>query len=134
MVALIIFLIATAAAVQFGLSWWRAMIIHLAECPLSERGKALAERFAGAGSHTDFDVLASIHESCPPVSGADKGLGAIRAYVRVLSAVKSFCQRWAPAMAAWAQKEMQTCFRFAAVRVDQRLAHTQELWAELRTM
>jgi hypothetical protein len=130
MIALIIGTFALVTLAQFSLSWWRAMMAQVADHPLSARARTLTEHWAPAAGRRDFEALISLHETCP-VPGSGK-LGLVRQYYRVLESLKSFAARFSPSLAEWAQSEMDVCYRYAVVRVDERLTRAHAMIAEMR--
>lgn len=133
MIALIIAVFALATLAQFGLSWWRATVARVADNPLSEQGRSVAQRWGESVGDAGFDTLLSLHETCPAVGTTSEGLDSVRAYYRVMESLKKIGAKMAPTLARWAQSEMDVCFRYVAVRIDQRMANTHAMWAELRT-
>jgi hypothetical protein len=127
-IALFIGMFGLITCAQFGISWWRAMVAHVAEHPLSARGRAVAERWASAGAR-DFHALVSLNETCPFASSE---LGAVRVYFAVLEKLKNLAVRFSPTLSQWANHEMDVCFRYAVVRVDERLTRAHSMMAEMR--
>lgn len=132
MVAAIILAFALVAVGQFGLIWWRATMGHVAESPLSDRIRAAAALEGDAVSGNDFQTLLSLYETCPSLKKDSKGLGPVRVYYAAMNGLSRLCSA-IPAVVEWAQSEMATCARFAAVCVDQRMLRTRTMLAEMRS-
>ncbi len=64
---------------------------------------------------------------------AIKGLGLVRAYYALVDCIASLVGRSMPAVAAWSERELTICARYAAVQIDQRLQANLELAASLRS-
>lgn len=134
MIAWLILMFALMAVAQFGISYWRSLVASVASRPLTEQGRAAAHIYGQAASAAEFPLLLSLYQTCPAVAASGEGLGLVRVYYNALNAVRSFASRMAPAFARWAQDEMTVCAQYVAVRIDQRLARTNQLWAEMRAM
>jgi hypothetical protein len=132
MVAAIILAFALVAVGQFGLIWWRATMGHVAESPLSDRIRVAASLEGDAVNGNDFQTLLSLFETCPSLKKDSNGLGPVRAYYVAMKGISRLCSA-IPAVAEWAQSEMATCARFAAVCVDQRMLRTRTMLAEMRS-
>jgi hypothetical protein len=133
MIAALIAAFAMVALLQFSLSWWRAAMADATSRPFSERMKAVAAHCGLSMESEDFDALRGLLESCPELDGQGQGIRRVQLYYRALSWLRMLSARALPALADWASKEMALCSRYAAVMVDQRLARTQALMAELRS-
>ena len=132
MVAAIILAFALVAVAQFGLIWWRATIGNVAASALSDRIRAAAALEGDVVSGNDFQNLLSLYETCPSLKKDSNGLGPVRAYYAVMNGLSRLFSA-IPAVAEWAQGEMATCARFAAVCVDQRMQRTRTMLAEMRS-
>ncbi|MCL4523355.1 MAG: hypothetical protein M1451_05515 [Acidobacteria bacterium] len=132
MVAVIIFAFALVAVGQFWLSWWRATVGTVAASPLSDRIRAAASLEGDEVRGGDFQTLLTLFETCPSLKKDSQGLGPVRAYYSVVNALSRMFSA-VPAVAEWAQNEMATCARYAAVCVDQRMQRTRTMLAEMRS-
>ena len=132
MVAALILAFAVVAVGQFWMSWWRATVGSLAETPLSEKIRAAARLERDVVSGKDFKALASMFESCPSLRRDNRSLRSVQTYYRAVSLLARICAA-IPAVAHWAQNEMATCARYAAVCVDQRMQRTRTILAEMRS-
>ena len=132
MVAAIILAFAVVAVAQFWMIWWRATVGSLAACPLSDKMRAAAGLDGDVVRGNDFQTILSLYETCPSLKKDSNGLGPVRAYYRVVNGLSRVFSA-VPAVAEWAQNEMATCARYAAVCVDQRMQRTRTIWAEMRS-
>ncbi len=132
MVAAIILAFAIVAVTQFWMIWWRATVGSLAASPLSDKMKAAAGLVGEVVRGNDFQTILTLYETCPCLKKESNGLGPVRAYYRVVNGLSRVFSA-VPAVAEWAQKEMATCARYAAVCVDQRMQRTRTIWAEMRS-
>jgi hypothetical protein len=130
MVAAIIFVVSVAALAQFGLYYWRATISGVAAQAISERIRVAAGiTHAGIGPQ-DFRNILILKDLSPDLRGATGGFGAIRTYYSIIEKLGSIV----PAMASWANAEMTTCARYAAVVMDQHMERNMVCAAQVRGM
>ena len=130
MIAAVIFMVSAVAFAQFGLYYWRATISGIAAQAISERIRVAAGiTHAGIGAQ-DFRNIIILKDLSPDLRGPSGGFKAIRAYYAVVEKVGSIV----PAMASWANAEMATCSRYAAVLMDQHLERNMVCAAQVRGM
>lgn len=130
MIAAIIFMVSGVAFAQFGLYYWRATISGVAAQAVSERIRVAAGiTHAGIGAQ-DFRNIIILKDLTPDLRGPNGGFKAIRAYYAVVEKIGSIV----PAMASWANTEMATCARYAAVLMDQHLERNMVCAAQVRGM
>ncbi len=130
MVAALIFVVSVAAFAQFGLYYWRATISGIAAQAISDRIRVAAGiTHEGIGAQ-DFRNIIILKDLSPDLRGATGGFAAIRAYYAVVEKLGSI----APAMASWANSEMATCSRYAAVVMDQHMERNMVCAAQVRGM
>jgi hypothetical protein len=132
MVAAIILAFAIVAVGQFWMIWWRATVGSVATTPLSDRIRTAASLEGDAVRGRDFQTLLTLFETCPSLKKDSNGLGPVRAYYSVVNGLSRMFSA-IPAVAEWAQNEMATCARYAAVCVDQRMQRTRTMLAEMRS-
>lgn len=130
MMAAIIFTVSVVAFAQFGLYYWRATISGIAAQAISERIRVAAGiTHIGIGP-LDFRNIIILKDLSPDLQGAQGSFTAIRAYYAAVEKVGSIV----PAMAKWANAEMATCSRYAAVLMDQHLERNMVCAAQVRGM
>jgi hypothetical protein len=132
MIAAMILVVAATAMVQFAFYYWRALVLTFAAQELSERIQQVTE--AGQPAAANFEALLALQKMCPELETGSKRIGAVAAYYRALSALKSAMGRIAPAISRWAEQEMSTCTRYAAVVVDHRLQENFACAAQIRSL
>lgn len=132
MVAVLILGFALMAVGQFWLSWWRATIGSVAEKGFSEPLRAAASLGSNAVSGRDFATFVALYETCPSLKKESNRLCAVQWYFRMLRGVARVFGA-IRAVGEWAEREMATCARYAAVCVDQRMRGTRAVWAQMRS-
>jgi hypothetical protein len=130
MIAAIIFMVSVVAFAQFGLYYWRATISGIAAQAISDRIRVAAGiTHAGIGAQ-DFRNIIILKDLSPDLRGPNGNFTAIRTYYAVVEKLG----RIVPAMASWANAEMATCSRYAAVLMDQHLERNMVCAAQVRGM
>jgi hypothetical protein len=129
-IAAILFSISVVAFGQFGLYYWRATIAATAQRPVSDRVLAAAGIGASALGSRDFRAIIMIRDMVPDLKGSGPTFRAIRLYYTSLDALS----RVIPAIKDWAEAEMATCSRCAAVLVDQYLERNTACAHQLKGM
>jgi hypothetical protein len=130
MIAVILFVMSAVALGQFGLYYWRAMLAGVAANPVSERIRAAAGLTAQTIGAQDFRSILSLHDLSPDLRGPNGHFRGVRAYYSVVETLGKIV----PAMAAWANAEMATCSRYAAVLVDRHMERNMVCAAQVRGM
>ena len=130
MIAVILFVMSAVALGQFGLYYWRAMLAGVAANPVSERVRAAAGIVDASIGAQDFRSILSLHDLAPDLRGPNGHFRGVRAYYSVVEKLGKIV----PAMASWANGEMATCSRYAAVLVDQHLQRNMVCAAQVRGM
>jgi hypothetical protein len=133
MFAAMLFAISIVALSQFGAYYWRAMLAGAAAQPVSERVLEAAGVQNGQLTGQDFPALLGIHNVTPELNSGGKGLGLVRGYYALVDGIASVVGRSMPAVAAWSQRELTVCARYAAVQIDRRLQANLELAASMRS-
>jgi hypothetical protein len=129
-IAMILLFVSIVTLGQFGLYYWRAMIMSVSALPVSDRLRVAAGITAMAiGSH-DFGAILSTYNLVPDLRGSGGSLRAVRTYYAVVEKLGHMI----PATAKWAEAEMTTCSRYAAVLVDQHLECNLACAAQMRGM
>lgn len=130
MIPVLIFAVSVVAFAQFGLYYWRATISGVAAQAISERIRVAAGITHDGISARDFRTIIILKDLSPDLRGPHGNFAAIRAYYAIVEKVG----RIVPAMANWAESEMATCSRYAAVVMDQRLERNMVAAAQARGM
>ena len=130
MIAAIILMVSVVAFAQFGLYYWRATISGIAAQAISERIRVAAGiTHAGIGAQ-DFRNIIILKDLSPDLRGPNGSFTVIRTYYSVVEKLGKIV----PAMASWANTEMATCARYAAVVMDQHLERNMVCAAQVRGM
>lgn len=133
MIAVLIFVVSLAAFGQFGFIYLRAVLISVAEQPLSSDLQEAAGVTGRALRPGDFARLMNLHAICPQFAAESGGLKKVSAYYRAVDILARLGGKNLPAFSQWAQQELATCARYAAVVLDQRMALNQAAAAQLRS-
>lgn len=133
MYAAMLFAISIVALSQFAAYYWRAMLAGAAAQPISERILTAAGAANGQLTGQEFATLLGIHDLTPELNSHTDGLFLVRVYYRIVGAIGSLASRSMPAVAAWSQRELAVCARYAAVQIDRRWQANLELAASLRS-
>ena len=130
MIAAIIFAVSVVACAQFALYYWRATISGIAAHAISERIRVAAGITHAVIGAQDFRNIIILKDLSPDLRGPNGSFTTIRAYYAVVEKLGSIV----PAMASWANAEMATCSRYAAVLMDQHLERNMVCAAQVRGM
>jgi hypothetical protein len=128
MIAAILFTVSTAALIQFGVYYWRAVIAGVASKTVSERIRVAAGLPSSAIGPKDFRSILILNDLSPDLRGPAGSFRAIRTYYAIVEKLGSMV----PAMANWSKAEMATCSRYVAVLMDQHLERNMATAAEMR--
>ncbi len=132
MFAAMLFAISIVALSQFAAYYWRAMLAGVAAQPVSDRILAAAG-VQGQLTGQDFPALLGLHDLTPELRSGGKGLGLVRRYYALVDGLASLLGHSMPAVAAWSERELAVCARYAAVQIDRRLQINLELAASMRS-
>lgn len=130
MIAAILFIVSVVAFGQFGLYYWRATISGIAAQAISDRIRVAAGITSAAIGAQDFCNIIILNDLSPDLRGPNGSFWGIRTYYAVVRSLG----RIIPAMASWAEAEMATCSRYAAVLMDQHLERNMACAAQARGM
>ncbi len=124
MVIALICVISAFALTQFVLLYWRATVSVVAAAPISESVRRAAGIHGESPAATDFPAILRLHDICPDLRSTSPGVEIVHGYYMLVSALNHMV---GPALDSWAAREMATCSRYVAARVDQRIAHNRSL-------
>lgn len=133
MFAAMLFAISIVALSQFAAYYWRAMLAGTAAQPISDRILVALGVQNGQLTGQNLPTLLSIHDLTPELNSGSNGLFLVRVYYRLVDAVNFLAGRSMPTIAAWSQRELAVCARYAAVQIDRRWQANLELAASLRS-
>jgi len=129
MLALLILVLSTIALGQFGVYYWRALVVTAATQPLSDRARVAAQLAADNSGTPEFAAVLSLHELTPGLGSYGNGLTLVRSYYSVVNALG----RIVPALSSWASGEKLVCARYATVMLDRRMANVAACVASSRS-
>lgn len=130
LIAALIFVMSIAATMQFAALSWRSGLLQLAARPLAFESELVADLSRKALNIGSFHDVRSYQKLCPNLSegnGSGPGLTTVGIYYRILQVASCL----GSGASKWAQNEMATCTRYAAVRLSERLARTQVLATQM---
>lgn len=122
-IAALILVLSVAALAQFGLFYWRALLVSTAAEPLSDSLREATGHEEELGAQ-QFPALLALRELCPDLEGGKENWRGVRAYYGFLSLMKAAPL---PAVKQWADAEQSLCSRYAAVLLDRRLQANAQL-------
>ena len=125
--------ISVVALSQFAIYYWRAILAAGAGQPVSAQVLAAAGVQNGQVTRRDFKTFVGLHDLTPELNPGGRGLGLVRLYYAFIDAIDALIARRVPALAAWTERELAVCARYAAVQIDRRLQSNLELAASLRS-
>lgn len=129
MMAALIFVFSIAALMQFFVSYCRSLIAASARRALSADVQDVIG-ITRTASGEDFARVMQFLYLCPDRREDRKGIKAIGAYFRLLGAVGAVMGKLIPSLRVWTESERSQCAYFAAVALDQRIAHNRDMFAE----
>jgi hypothetical protein len=129
LIASFIFVLSSAAMFQFAVLSWRSGLMAIAAQPLAFESELVADLSRKALNIGSFHDVRNYQKLCPNLrrGGSGPALGTVGVYYRLLKVATHL----GTSASNWAQNEMATCTRYAAVQLSQRLARTQVLATEL---
>lgn len=133
MLSAILLAISVVTLSQFALFYWRAVLAGVAAQPVSDRVLAAARVEDGNLSAQDFDLLAGLHDLTPELHSGRGGLRMVRLYYRAVEGLHTLAGSRMPAFAAWCDRELTICARYAAVHIDRRLQANLALATSLQS-
>lgn len=125
--------ISVVALSQFAIYYWRAILAAAAGQPVSAQVLAAAGVQDGQVTRRDFKTFVGLHDLTPELNPGGGGLGPVRLYYGLVDAIDALIGCRVPALAAWTERELAVCARYAAVQIDRRLQSNLELAASLRS-
>jgi hypothetical protein len=128
MIGAIIFVVSAAAFIQFALYYWRAMIAGVAMQTVSERIRTAAGITVAEIGAQDFRSILMLNDLSPDLRGPNGNFRVVRAYYAAVKRLGSLI----PGTASWADAEMATLSRYAAVLMDQHLERNIDCAAQVR--
>jgi len=122
MVIALILVISAVATAQFVLLYWRATVAVVAASPISASLREAAGLQSEIPSASDFHSVLRLHEICPDLRSSAAGIDLVRGYYLLVSAIAHL---GGSKLQSWAGRELATCTRYVAARIDQRITHNR---------
>jgi hypothetical protein len=127
MVAAFILVFSVVALLKFAILQWRAIWICTANQPLSGSLQLAAGIDGTAIGAQDFSTLMDLCDRLSPgLKKTSPWLKEVSFYHHVVAKLDHTLGRTLPAISTWANREMQTCSRYAAVVLDQSLSMSMD--------
>jgi hypothetical protein len=127
--ATLIFVLSTAALLQFFISYCRSLIAASIRQPLSPEVRDVAG-IAKLASADDFPRVIQLLHLCPDRPEDRGDIRAVGAYFRLMSFLRVTLARVIPALVQWTEMERSHCAYFAAVALDRRIAFSRDMLAQ----
>jgi hypothetical protein len=126
--ASLIFVISLATLLQFSISHCRSILAGSRKVGLSDRVREVAgidgQKSVAA---EDFRRLLELVRLCPERGDDQSEIRAVGTYYGALDVFGRACRSIIPSLAAWTERERQSCSYFAAVALDRRISYSRDL-------
>lgn len=129
MIAALICVLSLAALVHFFVSYCHAALASTRHAQVSDRVREIAGMTNGNVASQDFLRLLQFLWLCPGQDVFVYQVRAVALYYRILGVINRLSRVLLPSAAAWADQGRQECSQFAAVVLDLRISHMQDLLA-----
>jgi hypothetical protein len=130
MIASLICVISIGALLQFFVSYCRSILASSRKFELSDRVREVT----GIASHgigaDDFRRLLQLVRLCPERGDDSSEIRAVGVYYSLLAILNFIMGAVTPALAAWSERERQSCSYFAAVALDRRISYSRDLFTQ----
>ncbi|HLZ91426.1 MAG TPA: hypothetical protein VKQ28_06900 [Candidatus Acidoferrum sp.] len=127
--ATLIFLLSSAALLQFFVSYCRSLIAACIKQPLSAEVRDVTG-IPSTASAADFARVIQLLDLCPERPEERGRIRAINTYFWLLNVVRATLARAIPSLVAWTDMERGQCTYFAAVTLDRRIAFSRDMLAQ----
>jgi len=130
MIASFICVVSVAAFFQLIAAYCRSILASSRRVELSERVREVAGFRGNSVSVADFGRLLQLVRLCPE-RGDDQGdIRAVGAYYTALRFLNRLTSSMVPKIAAWTNRECESCSYFAAVALDRRISYSRDLFSQ----
>ena len=130
MVVTIIITVSVFALAMLGFFYWRAIICGIARQPISDPIRVAAEVVSEGIGPRDFRNIIILKDLSPDLYGRSECFKGICANYTIVERLGKLL----PVLSAWADVEMTTCSRYAAVLMHQHLQRNMIYAAQVRGM
>jgi hypothetical protein len=130
MIATLICVASVAVFMQLMAAYCRSILASSRRMELSDRVREVAGFRGDSVSVGDFGRLLQLVKLCPE-RGDDHGdIRAVGAYYKVLRSLNRMTKSFIPQVAAWTNRECESCSYFAAVALDRRISYSRDLFTQ----
>ncbi len=133
MITATLLVMSVVALMQFAVYYWRSLLAGVAAEPISERVREAAGLESTSVGPSDFPSFLQLNRLTPGLKDSSHGLRTVRVYYFAVEALKRLAGVRLPALAAWTEREMAACSRYAAVILSQQLERNLACAAEIRS-
>jgi hypothetical protein len=124
MIAIVICVFSVAVLLQFALWHFRSIVATSRNVELSPRLQEVTVKA------DDFARLLQLVQLCPEQKDDKTDIRAVGAYYSLLALMGRVAHSIAPNLAAWFERERESCSYFAAVALDRRISHSRDLFSQ----
>jgi len=128
MIAAFICIVSIAAFAHFFVSYTRTMLVSTGVVELSPRVRELVGIANGPIAAADFGRLLQLVHLCSETREGRADIRAVGAYYHALRFLDVSVRPIVPRISGWLEGERQRCSHFAAVVLDQRIAHNLTIY------
>lgn len=130
MMPVIICVFSIAALLPFVVSYFRSLVASSRNVELSPRLQEVTGISSQQVKAEDFARLLQLVQLCPEQKDDETDIRAVGAYYSVLAVLGRVAHAIAPNLAAWFERERESCSYFAAVALDRRISHSRDLFSQ----
>lgn len=127
MMAILIGAVSLAALAQLFMSYCRSVLASARKVELSDRVRELADMSGKSLAADDFDRFVQLVHLCPEHDADRAGIRAVGAYYRLLHALGDKFGAHISGLAAWVDRERESCSHFAAVVLERSILSSRSL-------
>ena len=130
MIPALISLVSMAAFMQFFVSYTRSLIASSRKFRLSHQVLNVAGIDGNSIGGDEFALFLQLLHLCPDAGKERMGICAVKAYFDLLQPIRTIANAVSPRLASWVENERESCARFVAVVLDDRIAFNRGLVAQ----
>jgi hypothetical protein len=130
MMAILICVFSIAALLPFVVSYFRSIVASRRNVELSTRLQEVTGITNQKVKADDFARLLQLVRLCPEQKDDQTDIRAVGAYYSVLALMGRMARTIAPNLAAWFERERESCSYFAAVELDRRISQSRDLFSQ----
>jgi hypothetical protein len=129
MIAALICIFSVAILLQLTIPWCRSILASSRLVQLSSRVREVTGIVDNDVAADDFDRLLQLVRLCPEQGDDRNEIRAVGTYYGLMGLLRRFAPL-VPRVAAWAERERQSCSYFAAVALDRRISYSRDLFTQ----